>query len=105
MRAANIVVRGSKKTKPVVHLGLQQWRLRLQRSAQTLILQPSGDYHIPKSDGQSPSRRSILVLFHTDPKKVGKVMSVLLMVLVLVFITVAPPFAVMATAKAKSRRR
>ena len=32
-------------------------------------------------------------------------MSVLLMVLVLVFITVAPPFAVMATAKAKSRRR
>jgi len=69
------------------------------------MLQPFGYYLMPNGDGQRLFGRPFLSCSTLNPKKVRNIMFGLVMVFVLVLITVAPPFAVMAKAKAKSRRR
>jgi hypothetical protein len=71
---------------------------------------PSRHYHPHAGDGDlcgmaqslflSPDSRPTL-----NPKKASKIMFGLVLVLTLVMMTVAPPFIIIARAKAKSRRK
>jgi len=69
----------------------------------SLVLQPSGHYPMQTGDGH-PSRVAPSLPCPTLKESEADMFG-LVMVLTLVLMTVASPFAVMAVAKAKSRRK
>jgi len=68
-------------------------------------LQPSGYHRLQTGYGYRPLRAPSLFCSTLNPKKARQIMFGFVMVLTLVLMTVAPPFAVVARAKAKSSRR
>lgn len=68
-------------------------------------LQPYGHYHVPTCYGRARFGRAIFPMFHAESEESEKIMFGLVMVFILVLTTVATPFAVMATVKAKPRRK
>lgn len=54
---------------------------------------------------RAPERAILLVFQSESDLKARKTMFGAVLILTLVFVTVAPPFAVVATAKARTRRR
>jgi hypothetical protein len=66
MGARNIVVTGPEIIKPVIDLELGDRASLPDGRAPALTLQPFGQSLIPKSNGESSSRRAMLILFHAE---------------------------------------